>query len=272
MNRDLKLDVGSHIETIGPRHRLVLLGASNLTRAFPTVVSAARTTWEGPISILAAMGFGRSYGKESRFLEKKISGIFQCGIWEALQQQKNISTTAFVTDIGNDLAYEVPVERVVKWVDVCLDRLQSLGARVVLSDLPVEVFRTMGTTRYRFLRALLFPQCRLDWLEMLARVEQLSERLHELAETRKTPIFTVESEWYRWDPIHPRRAAMPLFWRGMFGEVETVSSERSASKKSLALAWYLRGLRPEKWSSFSFSRSAKQPHGRLIDGTEVALY
>jgi hypothetical protein len=34
-----------------------------------------------------------------------------------------------VTDIGNDLLYEVPVDRIVDWVDQCLDRLKAINAR-----------------------------------------------------------------------------------------------------------------------------------------------
>ena len=230
------------------------------------------TAFHGPLSILAAMGCGRSYGKESRFLEKKISGIFQCGIWEALEKKKEIPTTAFVTDIGNDLAYEVPVERVAEWVEQCVSRLQALGAQVVISDLPLDALRTLGAGRYRFFRALLFPDCRLDWPEMLCRAESLSGRLRDLAAWRKTPLFQGKNDWYGWDPIHPRRGALEFLWRGLFACVCPPSTLAAVDNKSLALSLYLRGLRPQKWSAFSFSRCAEQPHGRLVDGSEIALF
>ncbi len=232
----------------------------------------ARKMFAGPLSIHAAMGFGRSYGKESRFLEKKYLGIFSCGIWKALEQEKEIPTTAFVTDIGNDLAYEVPVDRVAKWVDECVVRLQSYEAKVVITDLPLDVLRGVSEARYRVVRALLFPNCRLEWGETLHRAEQLSERLKSIADARQTPLFVGEIAWYGWDPIHPRRANLPRMWSELFESVASTASEAVSNNKSLALTWYLRGLRPEKWSAFSFSRRATQPHGRLIDGSEISLY
>jgi len=236
------------------------------------VVRLARKRIEGPLSIHSAMGLGRSYGQESRFLEKKSLGIFLCGIWDALEQEKKIPTTAIVTDIGNDLAYEVPVEQVVEWVEACVDRLLSHDATVVLSDLPLDVLRSTSETRYKVVRTLLFPNCRLSWSEMLQRAQQLSERLRKLAEARNIPLFVGDSAWYGWDPIHPRRADLPKFWNELLDGAGISASKRVSNEKLLWMTWYLRGLRPEKWSSFSFSRSAVQPSGRLIDGTKISLY
>ena len=250
----------------------MLLGASNLTRAFSTVVGMALATYEGPLSILAAMGHGRSFGQESCFLGKKISGIFQCGIWKALERDKEIPTIAYVTDIGNDLAYELPVERIVQRVRECVDRLQTIGARVIVCDLPLDVLRGVGATRYRLFRTLLFPACRLNQTEMIGRAEQLSQRLQELAESRKTPLFKGKSEWYGWDPIHLRRASYKLLWAELLSMSDVNSETTPQRKKSLPLVWYLHCLRPESWSSFSFPRRANQPNGRLMDGTEVSLY
>ena len=236
------------------------------------VVRMAMSTFDRPLRIHAAMGFGRSYGKESRFLTKKYLGIFQSGIWNALDQEKCISSTAFLTDIGNDLAYEVPVEQLVEWVEACVNRLQSINAKVVLTDVPLNVLRAVGEMRFRLLRTILFPQCRLTWRELFARAERLSERLDELAETRKIPIFSGDSAWYGWDPIHPRRAHLTRIWRELFQRAELVEAQSPTRNKRFLFDWYLRGLCCEKWSSLSISWRAAQPNGRLIDGTKIALY
>lgn len=232
----------------------------------------SQQVFDAPLAIYAAKGHGRSYGKDSCCFGKKISGIFSCGIWNALEQEKNVPITALLTDIGNDLAYEVPVETVARWVAECMDRLLVQGARVVLSDLPIGVLRRVSAARYRFFRAVLFPQCRLTWLEMLRRAEQLSERLHELAESKKTTVFTVRDSWYALDPIHPRRRYYPEMWAQLFSHVTEVPSDLSRHRCRFRRAWYLRGLQPERWSLFSFSRAAPQPSGRLPSGTTIALY
>ena len=249
-----------------------MLGASNLSRAFPIALSMAQHVFDGHLDFFIAKGHGRSYGKDSTCLGKKISGIFSCGIWRALEQKKSVPITAFMTDIGNDLAYEVPVETLLGWIETCLDRLIALGARVVLSDLPIDVLRQVGAARYRLFRAILFPQCRLGWRELLGRAELLSERLCELAELREVPMFIGRNDWYDLDPIHPRRGTLSEIWAQQFALVAPTSHQLRRHQCSPALAWYLRGLQPESWSTFGILRRALQPHGRLFDGTTISLY
>ena len=180
--------------------------------------------------------------------------------------------TAFVTDIGNDLAYEVPVDNVLSWVEACVDHLLLRDARVVLSDLPLEVLKHLSETRYRCFRALLFPQCRLDWSEMLRRAEQLSAGLQELAKSREVPLFVGREQWYGLDPIHPRRRYFRDIWAQLLSAVVETTSDSLKCRCSFSLAWYLRSLQPESWSQFSFARHASQPNGRLRDGSTISLY
>jgi len=250
----------------------VFLGASNLTRSFPTVVATALQVLDGPLSIFAAMGHGRSYGQDSRCLGKKFSGISQCGIWQSLDEKNPPPTTAWITDIGNDLAYDVPVETVLRWIRTCVDRLLAIDARVVLGDLPLPSLRRTSEVKYRFLRTLFFPSCRLAFDDLLRRAEQLSGGLQELAELQKVPIFSVKNEWYGFDPIHPRPAHYATIWRALFAQSLALSSRAVGNKKSWALYWYLRGLRPQSYSWWGIDRRAIQPHGRLQDATDIALY
>ncbi|MGI9429551.1 MAG: hypothetical protein ACR2NM_12890 [Bythopirellula sp.] len=180
--------------------------------------------------------------------------------------------TAFVTDIGNDLAYEVPVETVVQWVETSFDRLTSLGAQIVLSDLPMDALRQVQETRYRLFRTILFPECRLSWSEMLGRAEQLSQRLQELAQEREIPFFVGRKEWYGLDPIHPRRACYPALWSALMSLVVDTDDDLSIPRCPWTLAWQLRRLQPERWAWFSISRRSTQPSGRLRDGSTISLY
>jgi len=272
LNDAIQLDVWSQIETAEPRRKLVMLGASNLSRAFPTAVSLALNAFEVPIAIYLAKGHGRSYGKQSICFGRKISGIFQCGIWQALSQENCVPISAWLTDIGNDLAYEEPVTRVLEWVETCVDRLQTLGAQIVLSDLPIEVLRAVSATRYRLMRSVLFPNCRLAWPEMLSRAEQLSQCLNELAKSRKIAIFTGNISWYGWDPIHPRPRHFVDLWSGLLQPFVEQRTPKSQVNDSLLWRTYLHGLRPEQWSQFSIPRRASQPQGRLCDGSTIFLY
>jgi len=151
-----------------------------------------------------------------------------------------------------------------------------LGARVVLSDLPMDALKHVKESRYRLFRALFFPQCRLDWHEMLHRAEQLSEGLQELAKSREVPVFVGRTEWYGLDPIHVRRHCYPAMWSQLLSLVAEIDNDSLSPRLSprcpFAMAWYLRSLRPENWSTFSISRRAAQPNGQLRDGSTISLY
>ena len=272
MNEDFKLNVWSQHETARPRKRLVLLGASNLTRAFPTVISLARSLYGRPLSIFAAHGLGRSYGLESGNLGKKIPGIFFSGLWPALRREKPAPTAAWITDIGNDLAYEASVESILQWVAGCVERLQEIDAKIVITDLSLATLRGVSERKFRLFRALLFPRCRLDRDELLTRAAALSDGLHTQGKTHNTPIFPAQTEWYGVDPIHPSRIHLVAMWNQLLSAREELLSETSPSSKSWLLRWYLRMLQPESWSHFSIPRRASQPNGRFWDGSTVALY
>src|SRR6478736_5827625 len=141
-----------------PTRRVILLGASNLTRSFPTVVSAVRQTWSEPVEIMAAMGHGRSYGQDSSVLGKKISGIFPCALWQDLQNRPTLPTAALVTDIGNDMLYGVSPNLMLDWVERCLDRLAEVGATILVTQMPAASIERLGERQFQFFRRMFFPR------------------------------------------------------------------------------------------------------------------
>jgi hypothetical protein len=68
-----------------------------------------------------------------------------------------VPITAWITDIGNDLGYEVPVETILKWVSGWVDWLEELGARIAITNLPLEILRGLGERKFRLLSALSPP-------------------------------------------------------------------------------------------------------------------
>ena len=108
--------------------RIVLLGASNLTQGFETIVSLCGAhQGRDPVHIYTAMGHGRSYGNWSRYFLRKLPGILQCGLWDALNESpakdENQQTVALLTDIGNDLLFGMSPEELVAWVRDCVEKL-----------------------------------------------------------------------------------------------------------------------------------------------------
>src|SRR5690242_2621175 len=77
-----------------PARRVVLLGASNLTRAIATVLETALGVWGGPLDVLAALGNGRSYGLRKAWLWRELPGIAGCGLWDAWERRPPAPTAA----------------------------------------------------------------------------------------------------------------------------------------------------------------------------------
>ncbi len=224
------------------------------------------------MTIHAAMGFGRSYGRESGFLGKKFSGISFAKIWDALEQNSTLSTIAFVTDVGNDLGYEQPVDAIMEWVEACVSRLNKSGARTVLTNLPLDVLRGMSEAKYYVLRAVLFPSCRLSWRELLTRSEELSERLNGLAKSQNMPIFPVPNAWYGFDPIHPRIEHMRDYWRELLTRLSVNEDQASQRQLSWRNYWRLRALTSPSLGQKPLAGQFSSKRAVLGDGTSISLY
>ena len=181
-------------------------------------------------------------------------------------------TAAVIADIGNDLVYEEPVETILEWIETALDRLHQRGAACVLNNVPLASARTLGPMRYRLFRSIVFPACRLDLPTLLARAEALSAGISELAESRKTPVFSGESAWYGFDPIHPKRGRRFDIWRQMLGALGAGERGVEETRPSFCAGRTYRRLKPLEYSLWGLRRGAEQPCARLADGSSIALF
>jgi hypothetical protein len=205
--------------------RIVALGASNLTFGFKTVVSTARAAWGPEIQVLAALGHGRSYGAPSRIAFRTLPGVLESGLWRALESVPQVPTRAIVADIGNDIMYGVPAERILAWVAEVLGRLQRMTQDIILTDLPLAGIRRLSPARFLVFRSLLFPCCRLSSGQVLDAAERVNAGLVELSSAYGVKLFHLHPAWYGLDPIHIR----PSKWRSAWQKILDVRSAGSAS-------------------------------------------
>jgi hypothetical protein len=255
-----------------PTRRVVLLGASNVARSLPTLVDIARRRCAGPLDLLAACGNGRSYGVRTRWFGRELPGIVPSGLWDVLANRPTLPTSALVTDVGNDLLYDVEVPQIVAWVESCVERLQRAGAQVVLTPLPLRGILAVSATWYALLKAATCPRCRLDRAGMLARAEELDARLRDLARARGLMLVEPRPEWYGFDLVHIRAKHCPAAW----AEILSPWPNGAASSGSTALTFgerlRLRLLPPERRWLFGRQQDRAQPAGTLPDGSTLALY
>ncbi len=251
--------------------RLVALGASNLTRALPAVLGLARQAFGEPLEVVAALGLGRSYGQRSsipnpRLRLRALPGILESALFERLESAPRVPTRALLTDVGNDVAYGVPVDVIASWVATCIARLQALGAEIVLTDLPLHSLRRISPARYALLRALLLPSCRLTRAQALERATATSQALRALALRHGLRFVELPREWYGLDPIHVRRRCWTQAWgQILLGRAPELQPPARDALRLLLAA-------PERQWLAGRERRRAQPALTFADGSAVSFY
>src|SRR4029434_11112532 len=133
--------------------------------------------------VFRSLGHGRSYGARSSILlgARALPGILECGLWQALersrQQHTHLPTFAMITDVGNDLIYGSGPQKVVGWVEECIERLQSVRARIVMSALPIDSIRAVRRWQYAIVKLAMYPTRELTYVDALARADELHDGL-----------------------------------------------------------------------------------------------
>lgn len=249
--------------------RVVALGASNLTRGLPAVVSTARDRWGRAVQILAALGLGRSYGLESRVGVRTLPGILQSGLWRQLDELAPAPTRGLITDVGNDIPYGAQPSEIVAWVEECVARLRRHTSDVVLTDLPLASVRGLSRPKFLFFRTILFPRCRLSLGQVVDRIEDVSEGLETLATTRGLRFFRPRPQWYGFDPVHIRPGLWRSAWTEILGGETDGAPERGATWRE-TLRLY--ALPPERQWLVGWERVKPQSGVALPAGGKVWLY
>ncbi len=254
-----------------PARRVIVLGASNVARGLSSLVGAAQCAWGTPLDVMAAIGHGRSYGVRTVVLGRGLPGIRECRLWEELAQRPPVPTAALVTDLGNDILYGTEVPQILRWLHACLDRLQGVVDRLVVTRLPLASIDQCPGWRLRLLMSLLFPSARLSPEEARGRAVDLDQQLLACAGQHGAYVVQPDRDWYGWDPIHVTRARRALAWRkylSPWADGADVAPASPSSRRWLAC----QRARPRQWTFLNVDYARAQPCVRLADGTTISLY
>jgi hypothetical protein len=255
-----------------PQHRIVLIGASNLTRGISTVVESVQNIWGSPLDICCALGHGRSYGWTSNVLGRSLPGIVQCGLWKTLEERPKLPTAALVTDIGNDLMYGAPVSQIVRWVETVLNRLQRADAQVTMTLLPLGSAFRLSEWRFQMVRRILFPGRNMKLAELLEQAKDLHCQLEALGRSRGVTAVEQSADWYGFDPIHIKYRHWRTVWPAILASARKENAEVAPVQGSLRRWIYLRTRTAENWQLFGRARRRKQPCGALRDGSALSFF
>ena len=252
--------------------RVILLGASNLTRAISTVVGTAQAMLGSPLELLIAMGHGRSFGRASRVLGRTLPGIDECGLWDSLKDAPQAPTYALITDIGNDIVYGYDIALIAEWIESTLTRLKDLKARTVITRLPVQSIEALSALRYHMAKAILFPGRSLSLDEAKRRVREIDSAINMLAARHGATPVELPGDWYGLDPVHLSRSQHAAAFAQIMASWSDSNDQPAEASGSLARWLKLHLARPQQWGLLGVPLGSTQPAVYLGDGSSVALY
>lgn len=257
------------------RARVVLLGASNLTRGIAVVVETARQLLGSPLDIHVAAGHGRSYGRDTLVLARRLPSILDSSVWQALRTERAIPTYGLITDIGNDIMLGVEPEVLVRWIGRCVSHLQEHDTRIVMTAPPMSRLRRLSPPGFIVSRTLMFPGNRMARQFALDRAHRTEAMLRTLTARFDIPLVTPSPAWYGLDPIHIRLASRGEAWATVLGHwLDSPPPPSRVRAKASPIRWArLRTSSPDRWWLFGrIPRGRHQPSIRLPDGTTISLW
>jgi hypothetical protein len=198
--------------------RILILGASNVTLAFPLLASACLRPPEVSTELFAAHGHGRSLCARSFVLNRGLPSIRSSGIWDVLKSRPPVEESwAFVTDVGNDLIYGFEVDEILQRLHELFDHVAGLGMPLTFVRLPVERALQLTERRYRVIKQLLFPGKTIPWSTLSRRMIDLDASAAQAAQAHQAMVLTPRLDWYGIDPIHIRRSRRIAAWQEIAG-------------------------------------------------------
>lgn len=249
------------------------MGASNLTLSLRTVIDLAQRRCGGPSDIQVAAGHGRSYGAASHVFIRGLPGITGCALWSRLDAVEPLPTYALVTDIGNDIAYGIDPRRLLSWVNWCIDQMQGHAAQIVMTNLQIATIESLSEARYRIVRRVLFPSCRLSLGDVLERAKIVHQGLADIARDRRVILVESESEWFGPDAIHVSPWKRTAYFSRVCGRLQTAGKDSlNGSEPGRTPLTWRRRPRFAQMTLMGWQRCQPQPSGRLSDGSLVSLY
>jgi len=255
------------------RHRLIVLGASNVAKSLEVLLNVAPRMIAKPLEVYAAIGRGRSYGTQSKFLFRRLPGILESELWPTLESRANSAkTSCVITDIGNDLLYSRTVDQIIDWLEQCIIRLRLTDGPIAVTGIPLAGVRTLAPYKFRALRTMMFPGSTLELSTVQQRAEELDARLQALAQEDDITFIPQKPEWYGFDPIHWKVPKRPEVWHTILTTLGHSAFDYTRVRSSFFHEMKHWMTRPHKRTLFGVKQAKVQPVIQRGEHLTVALY
>ena len=254
-------------------HRLIVLGASNVAKSLEVLLHVAPQMIPQPLEVYAAIGRGRSYGTQSKFLCRRLPGILESELWPTLKKISGpAKTTSVITDIGNDLLYSRTVDQIIDWIQQCIIRLRTTEGPIAITGIPLAGVRSLAPYKFHLLRTMMFPGSRLQLSTVQQRAEELDVRLQEFGKEEDITFIPQKPEWYGFDAIHWKQAKRPEVWHTILSELGHASFDFTRVRSTFFHSMKHWMTRPYTRTMFGFEQSQTQPSIQRGEHLTVALY
>ena len=193
------------------KNQILLYGASNLWLSRRAALTEVRRRFPGHLEIGLAHGPGRSYGLRAGnplFHYEPLSAV-DFGFY----YESSVRRVAFITDIGNDIAYSQAPEQVVGWVTDLALRLEAANFEIVIGGLPAKSLATLNPTFFRSLARLYYSNGTAVTRDQVTRdLEEIEVRIEQLCRDRGYRFQPADSAWYSPDRFHLKPSTVAPYW------------------------------------------------------------
>ncbi len=198
----------------------ILLGASNLARAqfglnhhfeksFPNLISTSIASGPGRAYCVSGGIFGLNYPP------LKTSEIINAGREKSSNYRQTIS---LISDIGNDIMYGVPVQKLIQDLEKSILNLSEFCSHVFTIPIPCKKIETLSDWQINALKKILFPKCELSPEKIISSIQTVNQFLSELNTPKFTLLKTMD-DCIGWDRAHYGISKMHIAWTKIIDQI-----------------------------------------------------
>jgi hypothetical protein len=221
-------------------HRLLLYGASNLWLSRRAALTELRKRFPGYLQIGLALGPGRSYGLTAGNPLFRYEPLHQVDF--DFEDDVRGDKIAIITDIGNDIAYSQPPQKIVEWVGALATRLQEDNYSVIVGGIPTRSLALLDPRIFQAFAKLYYSEGSVSHQLVTRNLEEVEIGVRDLCLSRDLTFVDLESAWYSYDRFHLKRRARSTYWQALLQSYP--ERQRFDSRWSLSVR---RPLFPKKY-------------------------
>lgn len=246
------------------KSQILLYGASNLWLSRRAALTEVRRRFNGMLEVGLAHGPGRSYGLRAGnpLFRYEPLGEVDFGLAPGSATRK----VAFITDIGNDIAYSQRPADVVNWVKSLVLRLEKENYEIVVGGIPASSLSRLHPRLFNTLAKLYYPDGVVDKEQVTRDLEEVEIGVRELCHDREHHFIPVNAEWYAVDRFHLRPSTRMPYWQTLLNSFSV--------KYNYDSKWSLRVRRPvlpQKYWLVGKERQGQSRYSDLVPNSVVLV-